>query len=220
MRYTPNHSFRLPEMSDPASIGDINFNTNKLDTLLLGSALTVGVYPTQLAASQIQGTDKIAQALSKLEYKTDHVSTFATLNGYTPPTGGRTQPLEATDTVNDAFYKLMVYVLTIQNSLTAKQSKMSIYQSELDSQTIAANARSNYTVEFPSLSVGSEIKAIRAINLVRATGGNTDEYQNVAIQSFTTTNGGTKAQISLLNTGNTEATFKLVVSVLTGKTDA
>ena len=88
----------------------------------------------------------------------------------------------------------------------------------IDNLAINANDRINQQPEIPDFPSGYEIVAFK--NIVAQKGSNaTDEsWKKVIVQSFSTTGGSTKPNVSLYNLGNTEAVVKLNIIVLCQKT--
>ena len=93
-----------------------------------------------------------------------------------------------------------------------------------DEISIPAGGRVNKQPAFDSLPYGYEIYAYRQISVERASSliGDTanpkyDMWKNVNIQSFSTTGGGTKANISMVNSGTTDALVKLTITALAMK---
>lgn len=118
MQYTEQQLFRLPQNTDPALIGDINYNFTKLDPMLVGSGMKVGLYSQATSAESISLLDTVSTALGKLEYKANEAANVATLNGYVaPPAQGRVTPLYSTDTILEAFTKLMVYINDLERRI-------------------------------------------------------------------------------------------------------
>ena len=74
--------------------------------------------------------------------------------------------------------------------------------------TIPANNRKNSQFTIPDIPEGYSFGAYRQI-AVNGTG-----FQNVFIQSFATSGGGTKANISVYNAGDTEVTVNVSVTGL------
>lgn len=75
-------------------------------------------------------------------------------------------------------------------------------------------AHSRVLIEFTfDLPEGYEIFAYRNFSMQKGTGGG-DEWKNVALQFFSTAGGGKKAQIAVINTGDTDAIIKAQVNVL------
>ena len=90
--------------------------------------------------------------------------------------------------------------------------------------SIPVGGRVNKQPVFVSLPDGYEVYAYRQISIERATslvGNNTDPkydtWMKVFIQSFSTTGGGTKANISMVNSGTTDALVRLKITALAMK---
>lgn len=165
MQYTPKHSLRMPQNNDAVLVGDINYNTNKIDGLLSGDSLQLGTYSAasaqasiganttvakaigQLdyrstsgdvfsdrvkislfyqpatAAQNIMGRDTATVAFGKLEYKTNNMAAYGTLTGYVPPPAtGRVTPVASTDSINEAFQKLMAYINYLESRVAALEN--------------------------------------------------------------------------------------------------
>lgn len=165
MQYTPKHSLRMPQNNDAVLIGDINYNTNKIDGLLSGDALKLGTYSAASAQASITGRMTIAEAIGqldyrstaadvfsdrvkislfyqpatspasiaardsvttafgKLEYKVDNMAAWGKLNGYVPPPAtGRVTPVASTDSINEAFKKLMAYINRLEARVSALEN--------------------------------------------------------------------------------------------------
>lgn len=123
MQYTDQQRFRLPQNTDPALIGDINYNFSKLDPMLVGSGMRVGVYSKATSASPISLLDTVSAALGKLEYKADNAVNVATLDGYVdPPAQGRVTPLADSDTILEAITKLVVYIYDLQRRINSLET--------------------------------------------------------------------------------------------------
>ena len=81
-----------------------------------------------------------------------------------------------------------------------------------DSQTVAAHSRALVEIEL-DLPEGYEIIAYRNISISKGTGGSGDAHKMVALQYFSTTGGGHKVQIPLINHGDTDAVVRLSANV-------
>ena len=81
-----------------------------------------------------------------------------------------------------------------------------------DSQTVAAHSRALVEIEL-DLHEGYEIIAYRNISISKGTGGSGDAHKMVALQYFSTTGGGHKVQIPLINHGDTDAVVRLSANV-------
>ena len=102
--------------------------------------------------------------------------------------------------------------------------QVTLVASSIDEISIPAGGRVNKQPAFNPLPDGYEVYAYRQISIEKATSliGDTenpkyDMWKNVSIQSFSTTGGGTKANISMVNTGPTDALIKLTVTALAMK---
>lgn len=87
----------------------------------------------------------------------------------------------------------------------------------IDNLVLNANDRINQQPEIPNFPSGYEIVAYKQISCLKATNATDDAWKKVIIQSFSTTGGGIKPNISLYNFGDTEAVVKLSISALCKK---
>ena len=87
----------------------------------------------------------------------------------------------------------------------------------LDNLTINANDRINQQPEIPDFPSGYEIAAFKNIAVQKGSNATDESWKKVIIQSFSTTGGGTKPNVSFYNLGNTEAVVKLNIIVLCRK---
>lgn len=165
MQYTPKHALRMPQNNEVVLVGDINYNTNKIDGLLSGDALKLGTYSAASAQAAIDANMTLAEAIGqldyrsswstvfsdrvqlslfyqpattaqniaardtatvafgKLEYKTNNMAAYGTLTGYVPPPAtGRVTPVASTDSINEAFQKLMAYINHLEARVAALEN--------------------------------------------------------------------------------------------------
>lgn len=87
----------------------------------------------------------------------------------------------------------------------------------LDNLTINADSRINQQPEIQNFPSGYEIVAFKSITAQKGSNATDESWKKVVIQSFSTTGGGTKPNVSLYNFGNTEAVVKLTIIVLCRK---
>ena len=102
--------------------------------------------------------------------------------------------------------------------------QVKLVDATLDEISIPAGGRVNKQPEFSSIPDSYQVYAYRQISIERATslvGNNTDPkydtFMHVSIQSFATAGGGTKANISMVNSGTTDALIKLKTLALVMK---
>lgn len=82
---------------------------------------------------------------------------------------------------------------------------------------IPSNGRTLKVLEFPNMPEGYEIKAVRNISVQQGTNGSSEGFKRVIVQCFSTTGGGVKVQIPLINLNDASEKVKLIVNVLAGK---
>ena len=102
--------------------------------------------------------------------------------------------------------------------------QVKLVMATVDEVSIPAGGRVNKQPEFDAIPDGYEVYAYRQISIERATslvGDNTnpkyDTWMNVSIQTFSTAGSGTKANISMVNSGTTDALIKLKTRALVMK---
>lgn len=88
-----------------------------------------------------------------------------------------------------------------------------IYRSAtVDKKTIPAHGRVMLELSF-DIPEGYEIVSFRGINIQKGTGASGDEWKMVVKQFEQTSGGGLKAQVPVVNTGDTDAIIKMQVVV-------
>ena len=143
MQTSTNYGFKLPQSTDPVSIGDINYNFSWIDTNLAATIdariPSVDATPTANSTNPVQSggvadalalkVDKAATAYTthlgeifyivspgRVAYKTFGAGDFA-LTGYVDPTGAaRTQDVAATDTIVEALQKIVNRLKKLENA--------------------------------------------------------------------------------------------------------
>lgn len=126
--------------------------------------------------------------------------------------------------VNYAQHNLNPPVLSVPCRLVSQkyvdekvEDNFKILSVTLDNLIINADNRINQQPEIQNFPSGYEIVAFKSITAQKGSNATDESWEKVVIQSFSTTGGGTKPNVSLYNFGNTEAVVKLTIIVLCRK---
>lgn len=109
-------------MTVAEAVGQLDYRS--ANSIILSDRVQVSLfYQPATTPSNIAARDTVTAALGKLEYKTNNMAAWGTLGGYVPPrTGEVLVPVASTDSINNAFKKLMAYINYLEARVSALEN--------------------------------------------------------------------------------------------------